>query len=523
MKNYLVLIRRADFTDMFKYGQWFVNVNATREFSCSPEELGNHPEFLESLFTDANSFESSFTYLVIHFAKEDDVAVNPINIEEVQHIYPLDVEARKEFDISFDRHIRIEQPIWKDAFLRIQKNSLKADCLKGASNVWKLFGIKSDIEECKKIITDEQLESLIDQMFSNQRPFGDLPIWVYLMRYERHNFYPQETIGYYMDAVQVFCSFLQKREMIDDISNTTIYGVLSQMGRMKNDEIRRNLAASRDAARFLEIIANDIPEIDYLGVAVYFLYLRKITSESFSIPEFIKKKGGVFSKELSLASYMLGLVLGHSKTYDCLYESLPLSIYKSKDEMRDLDQKEYYARLRAEAEMKEMEEAERAKRETRKTRKDGRSGYDFQTKNSHLYDDSGQYKARKYGRASKQQEERGLQKRPGTFPYDSSKTYQMDSEKLDVETIIEPSLNNSQTILDHPELHGKASSQPIEGEPIRTIGEDLSLFDVPLNMSLKMGKIKKDGTIASRPAPVVVYTQGEYEHKIKEGWKVIDE
>ena len=35
-------------------------------------------------------------------------------------------------------------------------------------------------------------------------------------------------------------------------------------------------------------------------------------------------------KEFSIACYMLGCILGHEHTYDCLYEHLPLAIFKMK-------------------------------------------------------------------------------------------------------------------------------------------------------------------------------------------------
>ena len=40
---------------------------------------------------------------------------------------------------------------------------------------------------------------MVDELYENRHPSGKRPIWVYIMRYERHAFYPPNTIGAFMD------------------------------------------------------------------------------------------------------------------------------------------------------------------------------------------------------------------------------------------------------------------------------------------------------------------------------------
>ena len=70
MKHYLALIRKADFTDLFKYGSLHINNDMKTDFQCPVEELPEHPELFRALSYYANSFDNAFAYLIIHYTKE---------------------------------------------------------------------------------------------------------------------------------------------------------------------------------------------------------------------------------------------------------------------------------------------------------------------------------------------------------------------------------------------------------------------------------------------------------------------
>lgn len=63
----------------------------------------------------------------------------------------------------------------------------------------------------------------------------------------------------------------------------------------------------------------------------------------------------VFGKSFTLAAYMLGIALGHNKTYSCLYENMPLPIYKSKEEMAAILLRKKEEKERAIREMERLE------------------------------------------------------------------------------------------------------------------------------------------------------------------------
>lgn len=333
MTNYLALIRKADFTDLFKYGKLHINNDMKTDFSCSVEELPSHPEVFFNLTHFANSFDSAFAYLIIHYVKDSTKGLaNDVYIEEVQNIYPLDFESKEAFAMSFDERIRIENPIWPDSVWNLQKQQQFNDCLKGAANLRAILGFSNSDHECKKIISDDIVREVVNELYGENRPTGDLPIWVYLLRYERHSYYPQSTLGYFMDMVNVVCNRMASREVEeDDIKNTQIFVLLDSLRKhseLQYKQIYQWLVENIAAQGFFKKINEYESRVDFSKVATLFLILRNKYKEDFFYEKEFIEYCKSFGFEFELATYLLGIVLGHEHTYDCMYDMLPLSIFK---------------------------------------------------------------------------------------------------------------------------------------------------------------------------------------------------
>ena len=160
MKQYLSFIRKADFTDLFKYGKLHVNGDTTITFDCDVNKLQDNPVIFDELVKNTNSFDSSFVYLIIHYQKNDNDNPCDVNIEDLCHIFPLDSEAKSNFISSFDERIRIEEPIWADAVFKLQQKQLFNECRKGAQNIFKIFKLDEPIAKFEEIITDDIVDKL---------------------------------------------------------------------------------------------------------------------------------------------------------------------------------------------------------------------------------------------------------------------------------------------------------------------------------------------------------------------------
>ena len=95
--------------------------------------------------------------------------------------------------------------------------------MQGVRNIFNIFKLE-DADECKKIISEDMVKEMLSNVYDDIRPSGDSSLWVYLMRYERHSFYPKETLGYFMDIVHIVLNFMSKKEVVDyEVEVTDIY------------------------------------------------------------------------------------------------------------------------------------------------------------------------------------------------------------------------------------------------------------------------------------------------------------
>ena len=382
MKNYLAIIRRADFIDFYKTGTFYIDKHRIVEFDCLVSELPGRNDIFDCLFDKMNTFEKSFAYLIIHYEKENYLEdFYKVFIEEVKHVYPLDIEAKHEFENSFDEHIKIENPLWNDASSIIEKKQLVDNSIRGINNIFKIFKLDG-LNKCQSIISDDLIETMLGDVYDDRRPKGELSLWCYLMRYERHSFYPNDSLGFFMDVVHVFVNYLSKEEVDDSrVEATMIYQILNSYNGKgyKSDTIIKLLQNDSGASAFISRINDTVPEINFILTAVSYLKLRDLYKDGFSYKEdYIEKCKKTFGECFTLAAYMLGIALGHDKTYSCLYDMLPLPIYKSKEEMAIIHRRKEQERVKARIEMERYErerERERLEREYRKNnRKKGKKG-----------------------------------------------------------------------------------------------------------------------------------------------------
>ena len=374
MKNYLAIIRRSDFIDLYKYGFFNLDKEKIVDFDCDISELPYRSDIFDSLFFRMNSFESSFAYLIINYVKEESSDFSIVSIEEVRHVFPLDFEAKREFESSFDEHIKIDNPIWSDAVSLIKKKQMFHSSMQGVRNIFNFFKLDG-IDKCKKIISDDTVEEMLSAVYDDVRPQGDLPIWVYLMRYERHSFYPKDSLGYFMDIVHIVVNFMAKQEVDDmTVESTGIYNVLCKFeGKgLKSNEIMHYLKADKGAAGFLNKISLFVPEADFITTAISYLKLRDKYKDEFVYDvKFIEACKNAFGDSFTLASYMAGIAFSHEKTYSCLYKVLPLAIYKSKEEMAAILLRKQEEQIRAKREMECIEYERKKERELEIERRKG--------------------------------------------------------------------------------------------------------------------------------------------------------
>lgn len=215
MAKYLSLIRKQDFSDLYTYGIFHTNRDMIIEVSGSIDYIKSQLNYFKSITAFANSFDMSFTYLFVLYEKiNTENRICDIEIENVLNLFPLNNEAKILLQEDFGSQIRFEEPLWPNAIEELKISQKIIDCQKGIKNIWKIFGMPSkQMSECKAIVPDNIIKEVVREKFTNTHPAGDLPLWVYMLRYERHAMYPNTTLGFYMDAVHVATNFSKKKRI----------------------------------------------------------------------------------------------------------------------------------------------------------------------------------------------------------------------------------------------------------------------------------------------------------------------
>lgn len=340
MKHFLTIIRKSEFTDLFKYGYQHINANTVVEFDGNLKGLENNSEIKDKLFSNVNPFDYTFTIVVIHFQSSLETP-NMIYIEDVQHIFPLDNDAKREIEISFDQRIRIEAPIWSEQIHELQEHMLYDGAKKGALNVWRTLKIEKDIRNYSAILSDDEIYELAHEAYSCLRPKGMKSFWIYLLRYERHGYYPKTPKGFFYDLVNVFINYKSEEERLSEtIESTGIYAFLEKIPAKGIDYVLTSLNESEIGQNFLsEVNKCASIDADVAKTAILFLVFKNTFADGFNLNEYsikvINHANMMFPEEFGYALFLIGIYLGHDHTFECLYEQLPLPIFKTDSTIRE--------------------------------------------------------------------------------------------------------------------------------------------------------------------------------------------
>lgn len=325
--EYIAIIRRAEFIDLFKYG-WLPLPYSVR--LDQPMQAGVGCETFEDLVRWMPVYEYSFEYLLIRFLDSDeDILVRTVNIEQVIAVYTLDEEAKYNLSISFDPRIKIQVSPWKEWFHEKWRQSFRHQCEQGVVAIWSLFGLSPEEKmACEKTITPKIQDKIFELFFSGRRPEGELSPWIYLFLYERHATYPKDkNKGYFLDYIHTCISIFEKKERDGEFdvrdSGSEVVKLLDNVTSDKFSDLQNSIADSG--------LKNKVDEIAplYHDTAPLFLYLKSRCAEGFD-RRLLKdevKKTLVNEPYKRLALYLLGLTLGYDKVYDAYYDELPLSIF----------------------------------------------------------------------------------------------------------------------------------------------------------------------------------------------------
>lgn len=323
-------MRKLDFVDLYKYGQF--NISYAVQFEGELSDHFNDDELFDNLTSKMNMYEYSFEYLIVDFmAKDFANQFITIDIRNVKGLYTFDVEAKREMAISFDPRIQIHVSPWVEKFERLKQKLSIRQSLRGVDNLWTIFDLpESDRLRCEQIIKEDDIQEVFRELYANERPYGEMSIWIYLLRYERHSFYPKDMLGFFCDFIHVYCNFSKNKELKGEVAESTrLYQDLKTCITPQFAQLLEIVNASP-----LAQLTEQVSSCRFAIVAPLFLFLKSQFVEGMehkpdeSLISYAKKVGGF---ECSVAVYLLGITLGYDKTYDAFYETCDLVFFKKRN------------------------------------------------------------------------------------------------------------------------------------------------------------------------------------------------
>lgn len=331
-RNYIVLVRKDELIDLFKFGQLFTPCNFA-EFDGDIVRLSQDADKAQEVFKKVNDFEFSVEYYFLHLLRDRTLSDRGKDgykffIEEVQGIYALDSESWR-MSLMLTPPVVVNRPIWENFYKDIEVKRAYNDALIGIKNVEKVFGVNfSKLTRDKDFIAhkeDAVKWCVIQDAMLNVPAQDENSIWYYLLRYERHQNYPKDNRGFFLDALHVFANYSKKTTL----DASLIKHPLGALAMTLPESVKFN-----DLLRYVDSDTKSLPTINgvyrgFLNVATLFMVLKDMFEQGLidgpaykgmELPVMVDAlKHNYDEPTLIRALYLLGFVLGRELTYKYTY------------------------------------------------------------------------------------------------------------------------------------------------------------------------------------------------------------
>lgn len=348
MKQFLGIVLRNQFNLFYRFGYTFIPKSQLVEFDGN---INNETrESIIKQFKTVTPFEYDEEYLILHLEKEiiNESDFIQFDIQDIVAVYPLSLQAKTSIESKIDQRIRLEKPIFEIILPKIETEIESKEVEKAISALWTIFKIEDPLE---KYVTNIGLENIFNGLEfrkhgtkANKIQNGNY--WEYLIAYDRYDYFPKSTLGYFYDAGQVFAF----SKGLPTFEGSGIHNFLEKLNSenpsVKFPDIIKYLETEEQLRSYVsQTTTNDIKQ--YI-VAPLFLMIRDEIRNSDDISKtnlfmnlsYLKKNEDSFY----YVTILLGAFFGFRKFYDNYYETLNLRFYKNFNIAKNKIEKQEYQR-----------------------------------------------------------------------------------------------------------------------------------------------------------------------------------
>jgi hypothetical protein len=339
MKKFITIILRNQFNLFYRFGYTYIPNAYVLEF----EELESEKtkEELTKLFSQITPFEYDEEYLILQLEKELDRSneVHAFNIQELVAVYPLSQQAKISIESKFDPRIKLEEPIFEELLPNIEIGMERNEIEKAINALWHICGIDGDLNTYLANIGMENISKGLDDRKKGIKAnkIEDGNYWEYLIAYDRYDYFPDSTLGYFYDAGQVF-AYSKGRETFE---GSKLHTFLEQKNKENSEMLIKDILMCFETEEQLkQYISQTTTENmrQYIVAPLYFKLRDEIrTSDDITQTTLFKHLAFLkdFGDDFKYAITLLGAFFGFRKFYDAYYDRLNLRFYKNYKETID--------------------------------------------------------------------------------------------------------------------------------------------------------------------------------------------
>lgn len=333
MKQFLSIVLRNQFNLFYRFGYTFIPKSQLVEFDGKINDK-THENIIKQ-FKTATPFEYDEEYLILHLEKAPNNESESVQFEinDIVAVYPLSQQAKTSIESKIDRRIRLEKPIFEIILPTIETEIENKEIEKAISALWSIYKIESPVE---KYITNIGLENIFNGLEyrkqgtkANKIQNGNY--WEYLIAYDRFDYFPNSTLGYFYDAGQVFAY----SKGLPTFEGSGIHKFLEKLNSANPsvnflDNIKYLETEEQLKGYVSQTIIGDIKQ--YIVTPLFLMLRDEIRkSDDISQTKLFKNldylKG--FGDSFYYSAILLGAFFGFRKFYDQYYEVLNLRFYKN--------------------------------------------------------------------------------------------------------------------------------------------------------------------------------------------------
>ena len=332
MKQFLSIVLRNQFNLFYRFGYTFIPKSQLVEFDGNIND--ETQDKIIRQFKTVTPFEYDEEYLILHLelAPNNESEFDQLEINDIVAVYPLSKQAKISIESKIDQRIRLEKPIFEAILPAIEKEVENKEVEKAISAIWTICKIESPLE---KYVSQIGLENILNGLEfrkhgtkANRIQNGNY--WEYLIAYDRFDYFPNSTLGYFYDSGQVFAF----SKGLTTFEGSGIHHFLEKLNSAnpsaKFPEILKYFGTEEQLKSYVsQTSSSDIKQ--YIVTPLYLMLRDEIRKSDdisqtklFKNLEYLKK----FEDSFNYVVILLGAFFGFRKFYDNYYEALNLRFYK---------------------------------------------------------------------------------------------------------------------------------------------------------------------------------------------------